>query len=105
VADSDAVRSRRKRRHAAGDHSECRRCSGRVLSVVPIVPAAAEVDVRAEMNALARRLEAAHMADPLNVSVARELRLTLQALAGVEPPADDPLAELRAMVTGDQEPR
>ena len=52
------------------------------------------------LRALARRLEAAHVADPGNDRVARELRATLMALSGVPEPAEDPLGELRALAAG-----
>jgi len=45
------------------------------------------VDPQASLEALARRLEAAHEADPGNTLAARELRLTLQVLAGEDPDA------------------
>jgi len=56
------------------------------------------VDARVSLEALARRLEAAHEADPGNARLAAELRATLLALPAGETPADDdPLAELRAL--------
>jgi hypothetical protein len=98
MADSNAVRSRRKRAHAAGDHSLCRRCDGRGATVALPVGGDAPVDARESLEALARRLEAAHEADPGNAAVARELRATLLALPAGETPADDdPLSELRAL--------
>jgi hypothetical protein len=83
VADSDAVRSRRKRLHAADDHSLCRRCGvRRPLAAVPAAsaPAATGIDPAASLRALAGRLEAAHTEDPGNALLARELRVTLQAI-------------------------
>lgn len=50
-------------------------------------PSGAPVDPRASLEALAARLEAAHEADPGNAMLARELRMTLQALAGEDPDA------------------
>jgi hypothetical protein len=92
MADSDALRSRRKRAHAAGDHSLCRACDAR-RTVVPLpVADGTGFDPLAALVALARRLEAAHEADPANANVARELRISLQALAGDSagpPPADE----------------
>ena len=58
----------------------------------------APVDAREALARLAARLEAAHVADPGNAAIARELRETLRSLP--EAPAsgdDDPLAELRAL--------
>jgi len=100
MADSDALRSKRKRLHAADDHHLCRHDAS---STVPAPPAAdgAGIDPHAALEALAARLEAASEADPGNDRVARELRATLLVLdsrkqdpAGIN---DDPLAELRAL--------
>jgi len=83
MADSAALRSRRSRAHAAGDCSLCRH--GTVSRLVT-VPAAGDtpVDARGALEGLARRLEAVHEADPANALVARELRMTLQALSGAD---------------------
>ena len=88
MADSEAVRSRRKRLHAAGDHSLCRRCAAVTgkppaaspLTVLPSPVAAAELDPVAEMRRLALRLVAAHEGDVSNTLLARELRMTLHEL-------------------------
>jgi hypothetical protein len=82
MADDDALRSRRKRRHAAGDHSLCgRRCeASRPTLVFPAEDAGGEVVPRVMLEGLARRLEAAHAQDPADANLARELRMTLQAL-------------------------
>jgi hypothetical protein len=56
----------------------------------------AEVDVRAMLEALARRLEAASVADPGNAAVARELRETLRALGAAGESVDRELAEFDA---------
>jgi hypothetical protein len=87
MADSDALRTRRKRMHAAGDHSLCRRCAavkapGGVLGPVPLSPeaAAAIADAETELRGLAERLKATNEADPANSLIARELRMTLQVL-------------------------
>jgi hypothetical protein len=101
MADSNALRQRRKRAHAAGDHSLCRRCDGRVrLAVVP-AGGAVLVDARVALERLAARLEAAHVADPADAAVARVLKDTLLALGGLSGPPDDgdddPLADLRAL--------
>ena len=103
MAESDAVRSRRKRRHAAGDHGMCRSSCDRRPPGRASAGAAAEAgpctDPAAALAALAGRLVAAHEADPGNAALAREARCTLLALAGLEDGAaeDDPLAELRAL--------
>jgi hypothetical protein len=98
MADSNALRQRRKRSHAAGDHSPCRHRG--VLAAVEAGPGA-WFDAGGEMTRLAGWLEAAHIADPGNAAIARELRLTLLALAGQKPDEGDPvLAELMAMAAG-----
>ena len=95
MADSEAVRSRRKRAHAAGDHSLCRRgCAALKLAAPPADPPAAADDPKAELRQLAARLAEAHRADPGNANLARELRMTLQALMGKT--ADGELAEILA---------
>jgi hypothetical protein len=93
MADSEAVRSRRKRAHAAGDHSLCRSCAAVKLAAPPedVLPAE---DPKAELQALAARLAAAHRLDPGNANLARELRMTLQALMGKT--ADGELADFLA---------
>ena len=103
MAESDAVRSRRKRRHAAGDHGMCRSsCDRRPPGRAP-AGAAAEAgpctDPAAALAALAGRLMAACEADPGNAALARECRVTLLALAGLDGGEDDgdPLAGLRAL--------
>lgn len=91
MADSNAVRSRRKRLHAANDHSECRRCDGRrPLSAVPAAsaPAATGTDPRARLESLAARLEAAHEDDPSDAMLARVLKDVLLAL-GAAPAKGD----------------
>jgi hypothetical protein len=79
MADSEALRSRRKRAHAANDHSLCRRCTP-VRAAVPVLPAGQVSDAETGLRQLAARLTSAHEADPANAMVARELRMTLQAL-------------------------
>lgn len=54
------------------------------------------LDAVKELKEMATRLVAAHEADPGNALLARELRLTLQALAPGGKPADDDLEELFA---------
>ena len=93
MADSDAVRSRRKRFHAAGDHRYCRRCAALRAQVKPAPML--DLDPVAELRATAARLIAAHEADPANAIVARELRLTLLAIPAEEPA--DLMGELRGL--------
>jgi hypothetical protein len=71
-----------------------------VAAVAPLRVPDGPVDARVSLEGLARRLEAAHEADPSDAAVARELRATLLALPAGEAPAedDDPLAELRDLV-------
>jgi hypothetical protein len=85
MADSDAVRSQRKRAHARGDHHLCRH---RVdPSPAPDPSLAGEVfDPAGELVALARRLAAASAADPANANLAKKLRQTLTVI----PPAEAP---------------
>lgn len=88
MADSEAVRSRRKRMHAAGDHSLCRRCAvvrgesraPEGLVSLPPLPDGPPFDATAEMRRLAARLVVAHTAEPSNSLLARELRMTLAEL-------------------------
>ena len=96
MADSAAIRARRYRRHAAGDHSLCRHAPDAAVRLAA-VPEAGELDTLAEMTALARRLAVAHEAAPDRADVARELRATLQAVAAAEPAAADPMDVLREM--------
>jgi hypothetical protein len=93
AADSDAVRSRRKRAHARGDCSLCRHGPARGAAAAPGVlvalpaPSGAPVDPRVSLERLAARLEAAHEQDPGNAGLAGELRRTLAALSGEDPDA------------------
>src|SRR5579862_5743338 len=90
MADSEAVRSRRKRMHAAGDHSLCRRCAAvrtgevpsRGLVPVPDGPEGPAFDPAAELRELAARMAAAHREDPSNAILGAELRKTLVELIG-----------------------
>ena len=96
MADSDALRQRRRKAHVAGDHSLCRRCTAVKPPLAPFAPGPqAEVvgDAEAELRRLAARLVTAHEHEPANAMVARELRMTLQALMPKES-ADDGLGEL-----------
>jgi hypothetical protein len=121
VADSEALRSRRKRAHAAGDHRLCRRCAavkerpgrggygagGRTVQELPPPPAsvsvaAAEVnDPVAELRQLAAQLAQAYQSEPGNALLARELRMTLQALMPAKAGnRDDDLSDLFAEFGG-----
>jgi hypothetical protein len=85
VADSEALRQRRRKAHVQGDHSLCRRCpvvKPPPMTQVPDLPAGSgEVkDAALELRQLAYRLVAAHQADPANGVLAKELRSTLVAL-------------------------
>lgn len=95
MADSGALRVRRSKAHKAGDHSLCRRCAAvrPQLETLPPAPDGEVTDAQLEMRQLAWRLAGAHRADPANAIVARELRMTLQALGAK---ADDGLGELYA---------
>jgi hypothetical protein len=94
MADSDALRSRRKRLHSGGDHSLCRRCGGRGAELATVVAGGVPVDPQTALEALARRLEGAHEADPGDAAVARVLKDTLLALRGEAKPD----AELAALL-------
>ena len=62
-----------------------------------------EIDATAELARLVRRLIAASEADPLNMPLARELRVTLLALPGLA--EDDPVARRQATVEARQAAR
>lgn len=98
MADSDALRAKRARRHKAGDHSLCKHPRAAQSPPVPQdghLPPRPVSDAPGELRRLAGRLVAAHEADPGNALLARELRMTLQALSGGKP-ADDDLESLFA---------
>ena len=79
MADSEALRARRSRRHRAGDHSLCRSNCASLRLAAPA--AAGEVtDAQAEMRQLAYRMADAHRADPSNAILGAELRKTLLEL-------------------------
>lgn len=85
MADSEALRQRRRKAHVHGDHSLCRRCTvvkpRPVFPVADLAPGSGEVtDAAGELRQLAYRLVAAHQADPANGILAKELRSTLVAL-------------------------
>ena len=78
MADSDALRMRRSRRHKAGDHSLCRNCAA--LKLAAPVPCGEVTDASSEMRQLAHRMAEAHRADPSNAILGAELRKTLLEL-------------------------
>ncbi|SRR6266568_881307 len=105
MADSEAVRSRRKRAHASGDHSLCRRCPAVVkappvarLPDLPVPAGRGEVtDAAAELRQLAHRMAEAHRADPSNAILGAELRKTLlELMPKGRPDADADLTGLLA---------
>ncbi len=87
---------RRSRAHKAGDHSLCKRCA--VLRADPAVvrTAVPVTDPAAGLRLLAGQLTAAYGADPGNALLARELRMTLQALMAPAGSVDGELAEFLA---------
>ncbi len=98
MADSGALRVRRARAHKAGDHSLCRRCAavrGEAAPTPRLLDGAA-VDPLAELRQLAARLAAAYRDAPDNAMLARELRLTLQALMPQGGSTDGDLEDLFA---------
>ena len=79
MADSEALRARRSRRHKAGDHSLCRgNCAALKLAAPATVGEV--IDARAEPRQLAYRMAEAHRADPGNAILGAELRKTLLEL-------------------------
>ena len=86
---------RRARAHAAGDHSLCKRCAVVRLAEPPVDTEPVD-DPMAEMRLLAGRVAKAHVRDPGNALLARELRMTLQALMGPGEAVDGELAEMLA---------
>lgn len=102
MADSGALRARRHRQHVAGNHALCRAgCGGteQIPEASPQIPEAQagspELDPHSAMQELAAQLRLACAANPADAVLAREYRLTLQALT---PPkdADDELSDLLA---------
>ena len=100
MADSGSLRVKRHRLHAAGDHHLCRHLPAAPVAAVDVSSAEGadpeDFDPKAEMRELAVRLRDAHQADRGNAILARELRATLLALAGMGPGDDEPdlLAEI-----------
>jgi hypothetical protein len=100
MADSQSLRSRRCRLHKAGNHTLCRAdCGGVPRVAVQVGEVPGEVDPAAAMVRLAALLMAACEANPADAALARELRLTLQALEPVEV-VDGELVELLDAVRG-----
>ena len=88
MADPGSLRTQRYRLHKAGDHSLCVRCAvqradPRVLAAEPVT------DATAGLRLLAGQLAAAYGTDTGNALLARELRMTLQALLSGGKPDDD----------------
>jgi hypothetical protein len=101
MADDGATRTRRWKLHKQGDHSECRHCDARrALAAVPAAsaPAATGMDPAASLRALAQRLERAHEDDPGNALLARELRVTLQAIGAPDEGGGGELGEFLARI-------
>ena len=94
MADSTALRVRRSRAHKAGDHSLCRRCAVLRADPAAVTSAVPVTDAMAGLRLLAGQLAAAYGADTGNALLARELRMTLQALTGGN--IDGELAEFLA---------
>jgi hypothetical protein len=88
MADSDAVRQMRRRRHRMGDHGMCTwRCKRARTS-----DSEADFDRSAALVELAEGLMAAWRADPGNAMLAREVRATLLALPSAADEAEDEFA-------------
>lgn len=95
MADSEAARQRRRRAHAAGDHSLCTtRCD--TAAVTATEDAAPVTDPAGELAELAGRLVAAHRADPGRADLGRVLLQVLQAMGGQEPPEVGEVDRIRA---------
>ena len=103
MADSPAVRQRRLRAHQAGDHSLCVRCDRAGMRVGPLADVDPVVDPLASLARLAGRLEAAHIADPGNAPLARELRQTLLVLGSNAPSQVDDIDRIRQSWEADLE--
>lgn len=88
LAESGAERTRRWRSHKAGDHSLCKHRGGaRDTSPggadgPPAPSTAIPAGDKARLGWLATTLAQAYRDDPGNALLARELRMTLQALLG-----------------------
>jgi hypothetical protein len=100
MADSGAVRARRHRQHVAGNHALCRRDCGENRQVLRALPGTDEISARIpdfdpqrSMRELAEQLREACAANPADAVLAREYRLTLQALVP-DKETDDELSGL-----------
>ena len=109
MADPGALRVRRARAHKSGDHSLCKRCAavrggGGPPEGAPLLlpPTSSQMDDPvAALRELAAQLAAAYRADRGNAMLARELRMTLQALVPQKPGnSDDDLDDLFAELSG-----
>ena len=87
---------RRARAHKAGDHSLCIRCAVKRADPAVVSAAVPVTDPVEGLRALAGQLTAAYGADMGNALLARELRMTLQALMGPDGNVDGELAEFLA---------
>jgi hypothetical protein len=103
MADSGALRVRRTRAHKAGDHSLCKRCAV-VRNAVPVAEDGPKpiADAEAELRVLAGQLAEDYRDQRGNALLARELRMTLQALlpaaggSGLDGELEELFADLRA---------
>jgi hypothetical protein len=102
MPDSNALRSRRKRLHAAGDCSLCRHrpASGVVTARAPRDTPEGPFDAEASLRAQARRLEAACEESPGDASLERVLKDTLLALRGAGNGGDGELDAFLAAIRG-----
>ena len=104
MADSGALRQRRSKMHKAGNHSLCRSTCPESGKTGPFsVPDGAIQPVGdpvAALRDLAGILTGAYRADPGNAQLARELRMTLQALMVPKDAVDGELAALFAEFAG-----
>lgn len=96
MADSGALRQRRYKQHRAGNHALCRGDCAKspqdsaTLTVLREVPPASEsFDPQTAMLDLAAQLRDACAANPADAVLAREYRLTLQALTPPKETDDD----------------
>ena len=87
---------RRSRAHRAGDHSLCVRCAVKRADPAAVEAAEPVTDPKAGLELLAGQLTAAYRADMGNALLARELRMTLQALMTGGGSVDREIAEFLA---------
>ncbi len=103
MADGDALRQRRRRMHAAGDHGLCKRCAavtGRPGRRRPVS------DPVAVLRQLAADALADYAVNRGNAMLIREARMTLVALieAADAKPQDNELERLFADLDADRSP-